>query len=195
MADVILQPDGGVEVQVVGGLVQKEDLSVHQDEAGQVDPGLFPAGEVGERLGPEGLVDAQAGADLLQAGLYLVPAAGLEGGLEAVIPGQQVRVAGGQLGGEGLHLPLHLLQVVEGGAQHVLHSVPSGVDGDLGDEPQALARGQGNGAAVGLLLAGEDAEEGGLPRSVLPQDAHPLPGVHLEGEAGEHRLAHLVFFL
>ena len=61
--------------------------------------------------------------------------------------------------------------------------------------PRRVARGQGNGAAVGLLLAVEDAEEGGLPRPVLPQDAHPLPGVHLEGEAGEHRLAHLVFFL
>ena len=33
-----------------------------------------------------------------------------------------------------------------------------------------------------------------FPRPVFPQDAHPLAGVHLEGEPVQNRLAHLVFF-
>ena len=40
--DVLLQPLSGVEVQVVGGLVQQQDVRVLQDEAAQVHPGLLP---------------------------------------------------------------------------------------------------------------------------------------------------------
>ena len=60
--------------------------------------------------------------------------------------------------------------------------------------PSPLPGGMMTSPPVGLLLAGEDAEEGGLPRPVFSQDAHPLAGVHLEGEAVQNRLAHLVFF-
>ena len=48
LLDVVLQPLGGVEVQVVGGLVQQQDICVLQDQAAQVHPGLFPAGELVE---------------------------------------------------------------------------------------------------------------------------------------------------
>ena len=96
--------------------------------------------------------------------------------------------------GQVLHLLLHGPQVVEGGAEHVLHRKACRVHGNLGDEAQTLAGGDDHVPAVRPLLAGEDAEEGGLARAVAAQDAHPLPGVHLEGQAVEHRLAQLVFF-
>ena len=43
--DIVLQPLGGVEVQVVGGLVQQENVRILQDEAAQVDSRLLAAGE------------------------------------------------------------------------------------------------------------------------------------------------------
>ena len=192
--DVLLQPDGGVQVQVVGGLVQQQDLRVHQDQAGQVDPGLLAAGQVGKELFPERLLNAQTGADLLQPGLGLIAAPGLEGHLEPVVPGQQVLVSPGELVGQLLHLLLHGLQVVEGRPKDLLHGKARGKDRDLGDEAHALAGGDDHITAVGMLLAGEDSEESGLARAVPAQDAHPLAGVHLEGEAVEDRLTHLVFF-
>ena len=177
---------------MVGGLVQQEDLRVHQDEPGQVDAGLLPAGEIGEGLGPELLFDAQAGAHLFQSRLDLIAAAGLKGHLEAVIAVQQGPVRPGQLLGQGVELPLHGPQLVKGGPEHVLHGEPRRVDRDLGDEAHAPPGGDDDVAAVRPLLAGEDAEEGGLPRAVAAQDAHPLTGIHLKGEAVQHRLADLV---
>ena len=50
-ADILLQPFGGVEVQVVGGLVQQQNVRVLQDQSSQVHPGLFPAGEAVKQLG------------------------------------------------------------------------------------------------------------------------------------------------
>ena len=94
-----------------------------------------------------------------------------------------------------MELGLHGLQVIKGCAQHILHRRPGGIDGNLGDQPQAFARGEDHLAAVGFLLAGEDTEKGGLSRPVSAQDAHPLAGVHLKGEPIQHRLAHLIFFL
>ena len=192
--DILLQPDGGVQIQVVGGLVQQEDLGVHQDQTGQVDPGLLAAGQVGKELFPEGFFNAQTGTDLFQPGLGLVAAPGLKGHLEPVVPGQQVLVPAGELVGEVVHLLLHGFQVVEGRPQNVLHRKAHGVDRDLGDEAQPLAGGDDHIAAVGKLLAGEDSEEGGLTRAVAAQDAHPLAGVHLEGKTVEDGLTHLVFF-
>ena len=72
MADVVLQPNRGIQVQVVGGLVQQQDLRVHQDQTGQVDPGFLSPGEIGKVFVPEGPLNAQTGADFLQPGLDLI---------------------------------------------------------------------------------------------------------------------------
>ena len=61
---VALQPLGGVEVQV-GGLVQQQDMGVLQNEPGQVDPGLFPAGQRVKGPGAHLAPDPQAVADLV----------------------------------------------------------------------------------------------------------------------------------
>ena len=195
-AQVVLQPLGGPEVQVVGGLIQQEDVGVLQNEAAQVHPGLLPAGEVGKGPRPHGGGDVQAVADLVQGSLGVVAAPGLKGGGEGVVPLEQggVALSGGHPGGEGLHLLFHVPEPVEGSAEDGLHRVARRIDGDLGDEPHPLAGGDGDLALVGLQLPGEDAEEGGLARPVLSQQAHPLPGVHLKGQAVQNFSAHLKFF-
>ena len=43
--EIVLQPLDGIHVQVVGGLVQQQKVGAGEHEPGQVDPGLFPAGE------------------------------------------------------------------------------------------------------------------------------------------------------
>ena len=179
---------------MVGGLVQQENFCVHEDEPGQVHPGLFPAGEVGKELLSEAALQPQAGADLFQAHLRLIAAAGFEGGLKSVVTGQELPVPLGQLVGKAVNLRLHGLQLVEGRAQHILHPVPPWVHRDLGDQPQALPRRDAHAPAVCLLLPSEDTEEGGLSRAVAAQDAHPLPSVHLEAQAVQDRLAQLIFF-
>ncbi len=45
---IVLQPLHRMEIQVVGGLVQQQDVGVLQNQPAQVDPGLLPAGEGGK---------------------------------------------------------------------------------------------------------------------------------------------------
>ena len=85
---ILLQPLGGPQVQMVGGLVQKEDVGVLQNEPGQVDPGLLPAGQHIKGPLPHVLGNGQAVAHLILVGVRLVAAPGLKGGGQLVIAGQ-----------------------------------------------------------------------------------------------------------
>ena len=173
--DVGLQPLGSVEVQVVGGLVQQQDVRVLQNQAAQVHPGLLPAGEIVK--GPLAHLggDGQAVAHLVLVGVHLIAAPGLEGGGELVIPGHGGLVLPpahglGQLG----HLPLHLVQRGEGVIQHVLHRVACGIDGDLGNQTHPLARGDDHLSLVIVHHAGENAQQGRLAAAIRPQQSDPF---------------------
>ena len=47
--------------------------------------------------------------------------------------------------------------------------IPLRINGNLGDQPQPLARGNGNRPLVGVDLPGHDAEDRGLARAVAAQ--------------------------
>ena len=191
--DVLLQPLGGVEVQVVGGLVQQQNVRVLQDEAAQVHPGLLPAGEAVEQLGPLAVRNGQAVCDLVHRHVGVVAAEGLEPLAEGAVPLQNGGIAlpGGHPGLQGPHLLRQALQPGKGGAQHVLHRVAGGIDGDLGDQAHPPALADDHAALVIVQLAGQYLEQGGLAGAVAAQQTHPLPLVHLEGEAVQHVLPHL----
>ena len=59
LAQVVLQPLEGVEVEVVGRLVEQEQVGVRDDQAGQRRAGLLAAGHRGRRLGPLGAVEPE----------------------------------------------------------------------------------------------------------------------------------------
>ena len=192
---VALQPLGGVQVQVIGGLVQQEDVGVLQNEPCQVDAGLLPAGQRVKGPLTHILPDAQTVAHLVQPGLRIIASSGLKGGGELVVPGHDGGV--GVLAHPGRQvrqLPLHGVEGCEGGVQHVPHGVALRVDGDLGDQPDAFARGNGHRALIRVHLPGHHAEDGGLARAVPAQQAHPLPLVDLEGEAVQYSFADLKLF-
>ena len=79
----------------------------------------------------------------------------------------------------------------KGGVQHVLHSVARRVDGNLGDQPHPLVGGHHNVPLVGVDLPGENAQKSGFAAPVGSQQAHPLPGVHLEGQPVQYFFADL----
>ena len=182
-SQILLQPLGGPQVQMVCRLVQQQDVGVLQDQAGQVHPGLFPAGQAFKQLLPHSLRDGQSVAHLVDPGVRLIAAGCLIGRRELIIPGHQGRVcAGGHLPGEPGQLLLHLSQGLKGGGQHILHGIARRIDRDLGDQPHPLSRGDHHLALVIVHRASEDAQQRGLATAVGPQQPHPLPSVHLEGE-------------
>ena len=72
---VFLQPLDAFEVQMVGRLVQKQNVRLFQQQARQIHAGLLPARQAVEFLGAHGLRDAEAVADLIDICVLLVAAA------------------------------------------------------------------------------------------------------------------------
>ena len=125
-----LYPELGV--QVGEGLIQQQNVRILQNQAGQVDPGLLPAGEGGKKLPPHVLGNLQAIAHLIQLRLGIVAAPRLKSGGEGVVPPEQGGVCvGAHLLGEAGHLGLHGVKPVKGRLKHILHGVGGRVNRDL----------------------------------------------------------------
>ncbi len=90
----LLEPGEAVGVEVVGGLVEEQDVGVLEQRGGQQRAGLLAAGEAPQRAGGVEVVDGEAAADLLGARLGRPRAGGL-GAVEGVGVGiEVVRAAG-----------------------------------------------------------------------------------------------------
>ena len=181
--DIVFQPFHAVQVQMVGGLVQQEDIRLLQQEPCQVDPGLLPAGEAVEELGPLGWGDPQAVADLVHLYVHVVAASGLEPGHKGVV-GFQLLLGGSLLHGllQGLHLLFGCKDLPKGRPQNILHGVAQGEMGDLGDHAQLLIGIYIDLSTVIVHFPGDDLKERGLPAAVTPQDGNPLPLLDLKGK-------------
>ena len=105
--DKAAQPLDALEVQVVGGLVQQQQIGVAQEELGKRDAHLPAARELGARALKVGDLKAQAGQDLAGVALKLVAAQVLKAVLDhAVLVKERVDVLAllGELGDLALQL-------------------------------------------------------------------------------------------
>ena len=193
--DIVLQPLRGAQVEVVGGLVEQEDVRVLQYQPRQVDARLFPAGEEVELPLAHLLRYVEAVGHAVALAVHVVAAQAAEIVAQAVVLGEQLRRA------VALHLPLelgdargHAAQSAVRLAQHVLRGPARGVARYLRYQPDAPAAVDGDVAAVLAYLAGEQAEERGLAAAVGPEDAHALAGVYVKAEAVQHGMAHFKGF-
>ena len=73
-ADILLQPLRGLQVQMVGRLIQQQDVRVLQNEPAQVDAGLFAAGKPVEQPRAHLRVNAQAVGHLIHRRIGVVAA-------------------------------------------------------------------------------------------------------------------------
>ncbi len=74
-AQVVLEPGQGVVVEVVGRLVQEQDLGGCGEEGGQAEADLFAAGEVADGAVAGQVGQAQSVQGAFDAGVGLVAAA------------------------------------------------------------------------------------------------------------------------
>ncbi len=152
-----------VRVEVVGRLVEQQDVGVLEQRGGEQRAGLLAARQAAERaLGVE-VVDAEPAADVLRARLG-GPGPGGLGALERVRVG--VEVAGALERGE------RLAGLAERGVQEV-------VDRDVGRLLRQVAdrRGHEQRAAVRELVAGQQAQQRGLAGAVGADEPGAVAGV------------------
>jgi len=187
-----LQPLHGEGVQVIGRLVQEQQVGAGDEQAGQGDAHAPAAGERAAGALHLGLGEAQPGQHLAGLGLPAVAAQGLEAVVQvAVVVGQplgvlggvghavlqvaQARLEAGQLGVAGEGLGQHRGVAASGGL------LPEGADADA---PLAA-----HGAVLGGLLARDQVQEGALAPAVGADHADAVAGVDHQGHPGEQRLA------
>ena len=164
-------PLDGVGVEMVGGLVQHQDVRLRHERTGERDTALLATGELADLS-----VVGRAG-ELVERG----PDAGVE--IPAVLMDDlllEFLVAPG-VSGEGFVLVDEIQDMASALAHGVVHRLVGGEFKGLGQvahDGAALARDQ---SVVGLQLPGEDAEEGGLAGAIAADESHPISGSQAKG--------------
>ena len=183
LLEVALEPGHGLGVQVVGGLVQQQQVGSAQQEAAQGHAAALAARERGH-VGVGGR-EAERVHGRLHHGVE-VPGVG---GLDAVLKAPELvrgllRVVRGQLV-EAVEQVAHLAHSVLHVAAHVLGLVQGGL---LLQHPHRRVRVELGLAAVVGVGPGHDPEQGGLARAVVAQHADAGPGEEAQRDVRQHLL-------
>ena len=185
----LLEPADALEVEVVGRLVEQQQVGVAQQQLRERDAHLPAAREVAGGLVEVLDGEAETREDLPGARLELVAAEALEAVLRRAVALEQAveLVSGGGLGDLALelaHAALHLLHLV-GGVHHLgKRALLAREVGLLLEVAHRDVAGEAHGALVGALLSHDDAQEGGLARAVGPDERPALPRVELQRGPG-----------
>ena len=173
----VFQPDDCVQVQMVGRLVQQQQVGRAHQRLRQVQAHAPAAGKAGDRLAHLLLAEAQAGQQLLAARTHGV---GVGVGQRAMQVGDAVAVVCTfglafklrELGFQPAQTGVAVDRIIERGAVQ-----RRGFLRDIGDPPGGREAGV---AQVGMQLAAQDAKQAGLAGAIGTDQADFFAGV--EGE-------------
>jgi len=173
-----LEPVARLEVEVVGGLVEEQELRLLQQQGGQGDAHLPAAGELAAVAVEVGGLEAEARQHRLGAALHVVAAVGVPRLARRGVRGHQGVVLG--IVGGAVRQPVlqaaalggDLARVVERRHRLRPHTAAAQAHDLLRQVADVRALGHADDTAVGLHLAGDDAQEGRLPRAVGAHQRH-----------------------
>ena len=174
---MLLEPGDGLEVEMVGRLVQQQEVGLDEEHGGKRHPHPPPAREGGQRSSLRLLVEAQPLQDAGGTGRCRVGADGTQPVMDLGEPGRLRRHL--QLGQEGCALAVggqHALQRGQLAARRLLRHHP---DPHPGLKAQA--------AFVRLQLARDQPQQGRLAGAVAADEAEALARRQMEGGRFEER--------
>ena len=191
---VLLEPQHGLGVQVVGGLVEQEEVRLLQQQLAQRDAALLATGEVCDRLVPRGR--AQGVHRLLELGVDVPRVRGVDGGLQLahlLHEGVEVRVRVRHLLGDlvvALDLAVDLADALLDVLEHGLGLVQLGL---LHQDAHRVAGREPRLAVRGLVQPGHDLQDRRLAGAVGADHADLRPGVERHGDVVQDQfVAHLL---
>ena len=170
---VVGEPQHALEVEIVGRLVEKQDVRLGEEDRGERHPHPPAAGERAERPVLRLLVEAEAAEDAGGAGRRGM-------GVDVDEAGLDVGDALGVACAFGLGDQRRPLGV---GREHEVDQRLRPARRFLLDAAEPGALGRGDRAALGRELAADQAEEGGLARAVAADEADPRPARQRGGRA------------
>ena len=150
LLDVIFQPLCGMEIQMVGWLVQQQDIRILQNQTAQIHPRLFSAGELVKQAAPHIAGDGQAVGHLADSHVGVVSAEHLKpfGKTAIALQKRRSRLPCRHAACQFLHFSGQRVQPPKGGTQHIIHGVSRRIHRDLGDQPHPMARCNGHGSLI-----------------------------------------------
>ena len=189
-----LQPEDRLDVEVVRGLVEQQDVGLGEQDLRDLDPHPPAAGQLPDVPIHAPLVEAEPRQDLARPGIELVAAELLElllhgaEALEQALHGVELlRVAHVALQRRELRVQrAHAPAARDGLLQHRAAAHLGRVLTEVTDGQLARDRDL---PLVGGLLAQDQPEEGRLPGPVGPDEADPLARIELERGLQEQGLA------
>ncbi len=176
----LFEPENGVEVEVVGRLVQQQQVRGAHQRLREIESHAPPAGEARHRLAHLLVGEAQAVQQLLRARAHRVRAGVAHRGMQLADP---VAVVGGFGGGELAFEPAQRGVAVD----RVLERGPLERGRFLRDVRDAPPRRVVDLALVGVQLPAQEREQARLPRAVRADQADPVAGVERDLRAFEQR--------
>ena len=184
---MLLEPLDGGRVEVVGGLVQQQEIRLCGQRASERCPGQLAARERPQLAVEVGGGETETACDRLEPRAPGVAAGTVEGPLGGVVAAhhRRVRLASG-------HAPLELGQLGLEPARIGRTGADVRTEGDVAAEGRALVVqgdprpcGHRHLAAVGLQLAGQDPEQRRLPGTVSADQCDPVAGSHDRRHVGQ----------
>ena len=169
LLQVMLQPGNGLRIEVVGRLVEEEDLRLFEEEAAERDPAPFPSGEKLDRS--LGWGAAQGIHGHLKAAVEIPSTERLELLLHLSLPIEQRRhlVVGHRISEAAVDLVIFAEQV-DDGLHPPLDDLPDrfGVveGGLLLEQSDGISGGEDDLALILPVEPGDDPQEAALSRSV-----------------------------
>ena len=178
----LLQPENRVEVEVVGRLVEQQQVGATGERAGEVEADAPAAGKLRHRSREIGVGETEAVQHLGDARLGRVAA-------DFAVTGMQVADRLAVAAGLGLgQFAFDAAQLDIAVEDEIERAVGQG-GGFLGDAGDAPARGQLDGARFGVQFAGEQREQAGLAGAVGADDADLPAGMQLDRGIDDERAA------
>ena len=173
-----------MHIEVVRRLVEQQNVRLLQQQPREVHARLLSAGQAVEDLPALLCRNGEAIADLVRLRVHLIPAPHLKAVGKRIIFLQRLRARVlGHLGLQRAHLLFDLLQPGERRVQHIVHRISRRIVWDLRDEADLPPRCKAHLAGIVVDLARQNAEQRCLSRAVLPEQAHPLAGLHIKRDA------------
>jgi hypothetical protein len=185
-----LEPGERLEVEVVGGLVEEQEIGPQQEEPGQRRAHPPTSRELAERAVGVRRSEAETSQDDLRLGLKAVAAECLEAVLHLPVTLGQLRagVLRGHQGGQALELSLESPDLVESGQCFGQHRAGLARADFLGQ----IAHGHTGVAVyapgVGVFDAREDPAQRGFACAVGPAQADALAPANAPGHRAEQAL-------
>jgi len=179
VADEAFQPFDAGDVEVVGGLIEQQQVGFLDQGLGEQHAALRAAGEF-TRLAFG--VEFQACDDFIDAAGHVPTVAGFQLVLQHGEPLHGLLVAVFKTGDDGVVFEQDVVQVAEALQHHVVH-------GGIGFHAWVLLQirrfrtgCKAHVAFVRALFAGEDAKQGGLALAIAPDQGDALAGFDREGD-------------